>query len=113
MIKRLSCALALLVFMSVKVGAVELYTEDFPPYNYMKNGELVGIGPDIIRALAKEAGEDPKITVLPWVRAYKYAQEKKEHGYLLDCEDAEKGARLPMGRAALYGEGWALHHKQQ
>ncbi|MEH6629273.1 MAG: transporter substrate-binding domain-containing protein [Halopseudomonas aestusnigri] len=77
MIKNLFCALSLLIFMSTNVWAVEFYTEDFPPYNYLKNNELVGIGPKIVRALAKEAGEDPKITVLPWVRAYKYAQEKQ------------------------------------
>ncbi|WP_380249210.1 substrate-binding periplasmic protein [Kiloniella antarctica] len=78
--KQLFCILALLFFMGVKVEAVELYTEDFPPYNYITNGELVGIGPEIVRALAKDVGEDPKMTVLPWVRAYKYASEKKNTG---------------------------------
>ena len=77
MIKRLFYALTFLIFMITNVWAVEFYTEDFPPYNYLKNDELVGIGPKIVRALAKEVGEDPKITVLPWVRAYKYAQEKQ------------------------------------
>jgi len=65
-----------MVFLSENVRAVELYTEDFAPYNYLENGVLTGIGPKIVRALAKEIGEEPKISVLPWVRAYKYAQER-------------------------------------
>ncbi|WP_254055065.1 ABC transporter substrate-binding protein [Kiloniella sp. EL199] len=62
------------------VSATELYTEDFPPYNYLENNELKGIGPKIVRELAREVGEEPKITVLPWARAYKYAQEMPDVG---------------------------------
>ncbi|KLN60711.1 hypothetical protein WH96_09450 [Kiloniella spongiae] len=80
MIKRL---LLCCFFSFVAIGnvtATEFYTEDFPPYNYLENDELRGIGPKIIKGLAQEAGEDPKITVLPWARAYKYAQEKPDVG---------------------------------
>ncbi|WP_417455003.1 substrate-binding periplasmic protein [Kiloniella sp.] len=62
------------------VNATEFYTEDFPPYNYLEKGELKGIGPNIIRELSSEVGEEPKIRVLPWARAYKYAQEMPDVG---------------------------------
>ncbi len=80
MIKRLLFCWLVSFFMIGNVSATEFYTEDFPPYNYLENDELKGIGPKIIKELAREVGEEPKITVLPWARAYKYAQEMPDVG---------------------------------
>ncbi|WP_020594478.1 substrate-binding periplasmic protein [Kiloniella laminariae] len=65
-----------LVSTAFCASALEFYTEDFPPYNYVEDGKLKGIGPKIVRELMAEVGESPDIIVLPWVRAYKYAQER-------------------------------------
>jgi polar amino acid transport system substrate-binding protein len=67
-------------FWAVNVNAVELYTEDFPPYNYVENGKLKGIGFGIVEQLAQKVGETPSIRVLPWSRAYKYAKEMPDAG---------------------------------
>ncbi|WP_421779737.1 substrate-binding periplasmic protein [Kiloniella litopenaei] len=80
MIKTLFCSWLFCFLTLGNVSALEFYTEDFPPYNYMEGKELKGIGPNIIRELSKEVGDEPKITVLPWARAYKYAQEIPEVG---------------------------------
>ncbi len=78
MLKRLLFGWLVCCFMIGNASATEFYTEDFPPYNYLENDELKGIGPKIIKEMAQEVGEEPKITVLPWARAYKYAQEKPD-----------------------------------
>ena len=80
MIRTLFCGWIFCFLTLGNVSALEFYTEDFPPYNYLENDELRGIGPNIIRELSSEVGEEPKIRVLPWARAYKYAQEMPDVG---------------------------------
>ncbi|WP_120498095.1 ABC transporter substrate-binding protein [Kiloniella sp. EL199] len=75
MLKKLFFCIFFFHLSNVNAWAVELYTEDFPPYNYMENGELKGIGFDVIEQLSQKIGEKPSIKVLPWSRAYKYAKE--------------------------------------
>ncbi|MBL4787182.1 MAG: transporter substrate-binding domain-containing protein [Cohaesibacteraceae bacterium] len=55
---------------------VRILTEDYAPYNYVKDGELTGIGSDIVAALIKRVGSTSNIEVLPWKRAYDMAINK-------------------------------------
>ena len=57
-----------------------LYTENFPPYNYQVEGELLGLSSKIVQQIARELEVEPTITLLPWARAYKYATERKNSG---------------------------------
>ena len=59
------------------VSAVELtiLTENLPPLNYVKDGELVGPSVDIVKEIQKRVGSDDIIQVYPWARAYKMALE--------------------------------------
>ena len=60
---------------------ITIVTEDFPPWNFpnAETGKTDGICTDIVRAVLKEAQVDPntEITINPWPRAYKMAQEEK------------------------------------
>ena len=53
-------------------------TEIYPPFNFEENGKLKGIAVDFLKEIWIEMGTDEqKIEVLPWARAYKMAQMKK------------------------------------
>ena len=52
-----------------------ILTENLPPLNYVKDGELVGPSIEIVKEIQKRVGSDDKILVYPWARAYKMALE--------------------------------------
>lgn len=53
-------------------------TEIYPPFNFVKDGELKGIAVDFLKEIWSEMGvAEQKIEVLPWARAYKMVQMKK------------------------------------
>lgn len=48
-----------------------IYTDNWAPYNFEDNGELVGISTEIIQVAMSSAGIDYEIKMRPWARAYK------------------------------------------
>ncbi|KKJ78453.1 hypothetical protein WH95_04020 [Kiloniella litopenaei] len=79
------CGYGVVVFLLLSMfsGAVHsqnIYTENFPPYNYQVDGKLVGLSSKIIQKMADEIGAEPSISLLPWSRAYKFAKERKNSG---------------------------------
>lgn len=42
--------------------------ENFPPYNYADNGRVVGLDAEIVAAIARQAGAEPRIEPHPWNR---------------------------------------------
>lgn len=58
-------------FMVATCQANELVinTQDFPPFTYMKDGEVAGPAVDIIKAVCKEMGQPCNINLMPWPRA--------------------------------------------
>ena len=57
---------------------IEIVTEQYPPYNYLEDDKVKGISTDVIRAVLKEANIEGDFRVLPWARAQKIAQSKKD-----------------------------------
>lgn len=60
---------------------VTILTEDFPPFGYLVDDQLRGIGPEIVQKMMAinhmDAGD---IEVLPWKRAYRLAQSQANVG---------------------------------
>lgn len=54
----------------VPAGPLQIMTEDWPPFNYEKGGEIKGISVAIVRAIQKDIGVDAPIRIMPWNRAY-------------------------------------------
>ena len=50
-----------------------ILTENLPPLNYVKDGELVGPSVEIVKEIQRRVGSREKIQVYPWARAYKMA----------------------------------------
>jgi len=67
------------LFSAQPLFAAELtiLTENLPPLNYVKDGELVGPSVEIVREIQSRVGSRDKIQVYPWARAYKLALENE------------------------------------
>ncbi|WP_120498209.1 ABC transporter substrate-binding protein [Kiloniella sp. EL199] len=75
------CILFLLFSTSLsKASDLQFLTENYPPFNYLENDELKGIGADIVKALGNKLGIEKTPRVLPWKRAYKTALTKPNTG---------------------------------
>lgn len=72
-------AILISISVSFAMSAEDLtyYTENYPPYNYEKNGQLTGISVDTLKLVWEEMGVTPqKIEVVPWARGYNKLQKK-------------------------------------
>ncbi|MBI9091944.1 MAG: amino acid ABC transporter substrate-binding protein [Desulfobacterium sp.] len=49
--------------------------ENFPPFEFEKEGKVVGVDTEIVALVLTRLGYIPDIRVLPWARAQKYARE--------------------------------------
>ena len=52
-----------------------ILTENLPPLNYIKEGELVGPSVEIVKEIQRRVGSTAPIQVYPWARAYQMALE--------------------------------------
>jgi len=53
--------------------SVRVVTEEWEPYNYSENGELVGISTEIVKATLEKAGLEGDFRIYPWARSYHLA----------------------------------------
>ena len=63
----------LLVTMAPHASAAEevpVFTEPLAPVHFEEDGEVRGIATEIVRAIFREAGMEPRIEVYPWKRTY-------------------------------------------
>lgn len=56
---------------ATKLAAI--YTEQSPPANFLREGELTGLAVDLVREVQARLGDQTPIELLPWARAYRYA----------------------------------------
>ena len=56
---------------------IKAVTEDWPPFNYEKDGQLVGLSTEIVRVTLNGAGIQADFQIFPWARAYKMAVNDK------------------------------------
>lgn len=74
--KNLSLVFASLFLFSAQPllsADLTILTENLPPLNYIKDGELVGPSVEIVKEIQRRVGSREKIQVYPWARAYKMA----------------------------------------
>ena len=74
--KRAICLLLLLLSSPGLLFAqppIRVMTENLPPFNYIKDGQVVGVATEVVRAVFHQAGcpmAQGGIQVYPWTRAY-------------------------------------------
>lgn len=74
---RILTLLLCLVFSHLGLAQLDIYTEEFPPYNYSVNNEPQGMVSEIVKACLEHMQQDIPIKVIPWPRAFRYAQAKR------------------------------------
>ena len=63
---------------SIPAFALTLTTEELPPFNFIRDGNVVGQSTDVMREVLKRTGIPGTISVYPWKQAYQMAQEGKD-----------------------------------
>jgi len=54
--------------------SIRILTEEFPPYNYTKDGKITGFSTEVIQAVLKQVKIQGEFQSVPWARAYEIAQ---------------------------------------
>lgn len=65
------------------LGSFKIMTEDYPPYNYIEDGQLRGISVDIVVEMFSriQSGHSRSaIELLPWARGYNLTLQRAGHG---------------------------------
>lgn len=57
---------------------VTIYTEEFPPYNYIDDGDLAGTSIDTVNKIMLATGLLYEIRLLPWARTYREATRDRQ-----------------------------------
>ena len=59
-----------------------VYTEEFPPFNFLYKGRIRGINKDIVELACKSADIYCSFKILPWSRAFKLTQMHSNSGLI-------------------------------
>lgn len=65
---------------NAKAESLQLYLENFPPYNYAEGKQLKGINTEIIQKLCEHTAIECDMTLYPWTRAYNLALNNNNAG---------------------------------
>jgi polar amino acid transport system substrate-binding protein len=71
-----------LLFLSVIVAGnanaltLNIFTEEFPPFNFTEKGKITGVSTEIVRHVMADTGIQYRIQSLPWKETYQRAQQE-------------------------------------
>ncbi|OQR31549.1 amino acid ABC transporter substrate-binding protein [Pseudomonas sp. Bc-h] len=54
-------------------GPIRVVTEELPPYNMTRDGQLTGMSTEVVQAVLKQVNVQASIQSMPWARAYDLA----------------------------------------
>ena len=79
--KRLLLALGLsLAPLSAPLAEpLHFITEEYAPFNFLKDGKITGITVDQVTAIAEAAGIDYTMEIMPWARAFAMVRSRSMH----------------------------------
>jgi len=63
------CGLVLSVAVLADERTIRVVTSEYPPYEYLRDGQLVGTDTRLVRRVLSEMGDEASFQVLPWARA--------------------------------------------
>lgn len=93
-LSRRSLCLALCVCLSVAplAQALTLYTEEYPPLNFTRDGKPSGLGVEVVQEILQRTGQHAEIEVVPWTRGYHAAQTQADAGLFVTMRTPEREA---------------------
>lgn len=87
---RLLSLCALCLAAGLRAEQLQLYTEEYPPLNFARDGRPVGLSVDLVRELFERTGDHGRISVVPWARGYQAAQSEANTGLFVAMRTAER-----------------------
>ncbi len=72
----LTLCLSLAPLSPVLADTLHFVTEEYAPFNYTKDGKITGIAVDQVETIAKAAGIDYTLEIMPWARAFAMAENQ-------------------------------------
>ncbi|MDG1579762.1 transporter substrate-binding domain-containing protein [Pseudomonas sp. GOM6] len=86
----LGCLFAFCLSGVSQGDTLQLYTEEYPPMNFAREGRPTGMAVDLVRELLARTGDGARIHLVPWARAYREAQGEAGHGVFVTMRTAER-----------------------
>lgn len=71
---------------------LRLYTEQYPPWNYSKNGEVSGLNTELIRQVMNKLSYRGRFEIMPWGRAQQFTQTQANTCFYSAVRTAEREA---------------------
>jgi len=94
MMRLMAGAIALPASLSQAADGITAYAEDFPPYNFSRDGQAAGISTDMLRQICAEAKIACKMEIVPWARAYRLALSHANTMVFATARTAERENRF-------------------
>ncbi|HZX17673.1 MAG TPA: transporter substrate-binding domain-containing protein [Pseudomonas sp.] len=77
---------------SVQAAELRLYTEEYRPLSYIEDGKLTGMAVEVVELLIQRTGQDTRIELVPWTRAYHQVQREANSGLFSTVRTARREA---------------------
>lgn len=81
---------------------------EYPPYSYVKNGELTGSTVTLVKEAMKRIGQTATITLYPWSRGLEETKSGTVDGLLSTIKTPEREGYMLFGSEPLLVEGISL-----
>jgi polar amino acid transport system substrate-binding protein len=95
----LLCRIILPILFGFAVGAqataaetagLKILTEESPPLNFIKDGEITGLATEVVRELGKRTGSAATIRLVPWQEGYQALLEQPDVALFSTVMTAER-----------------------
>jgi polar amino acid transport system substrate-binding protein len=74
--------------------ALTVLTEESPPFNYTRDGQLTGSSTEVVREILRRLKQPDNIEVLPWARSYKLLQSQPNIALFSTTRTPEREAQF-------------------
>lgn len=90
----ITACFTLLLFCSsgqaLSATRLKVFTEQFPPYNYLQEDQLVGINVELLNEVCRRAKIQCELELLPWKRAFENAKKMEGTGLISTSRTFER-----------------------
>ncbi|MES2818793.1 MAG: transporter substrate-binding domain-containing protein [Pseudomonadota bacterium] len=78
--------------LAARAQPLHLYTEEYPPLNFSRDGEATGFATEVVREILRGTGQSASIEVATWARGYKQTQTRADTGLFVTMRTREREA---------------------
>ena len=71
---------------------LQLYTEEYPPVSFSREGRAVGMATEVVEEILRRQGQVASIQVVPWARGYQTVQRTPDTALFATIRNAEREA---------------------